>query len=241
VIFRSIRDRLAPLRARGDVGRRASRRIAAVAILAIAVTYCSWLAYRHVWGAPQQHEPVSEQRDGGQARLEKQAAALRSEVAVLERQLQIERATYGDLVRQMKAISEENARLREDVALVQAIAGTNNQLQGLKLSSAQVQPIGGPGEYSYRIVLLQTGARLKPFQGSYQLVVNLAENGTRRGLVLPPSEARNEAAYQLQFRVHQRVEGTFKIDPNAVVRSVQVRVYEHGQTQPKLMQTVTLS
>lgn len=38
-----------------------------------------------------------------------------------------------------------------------------------------------------------------------------------------------------------RIDGTFKINPAAVVRSVQVRVFEAGQSQPKLMQTVTLS
>ncbi|MGH9260729.1 MAG: DUF6776 family protein, partial [Acidimicrobiales bacterium] len=42
---------------------------------------------------------------------------LRTQVAAAERQLQIDRATYGDLGRQVKLLSEENAALKEDLAL----------------------------------------------------------------------------------------------------------------------------
>ncbi|RPI45101.1 MAG: hypothetical protein EHM59_11060 [Betaproteobacteria bacterium] len=215
-----------------------------LAVLASAITYLAWLAY----GYGTQSDRVRGESlarlsrlENENAQLEKYNAALRSEVAVLERQLQIERASYEDLARQFKVLSVDNARLKEDVALVQAISGTNAKVDGVKLSSVRVQPNGVAGEYSYRIVLLQTGARLRPFQGSYQLVVDMVQDGTRRGLTLPPAAGRGERPYQLDFRVHQRIEGTFQVDPNAVVRSVEVRVYEHGQSQPKLMQTVTLS
>src|SRR4029077_10430122 len=43
-------------------------------------------------------------------------AELRSKVTAAERQLQIEHATYGNLSKQMKALSDENAALREDLA-----------------------------------------------------------------------------------------------------------------------------
>jgi hypothetical protein len=90
-------------------------------------------------------------------------------------------------------------------------------------------------------VLLQTGSRTKQFLGHYQLVVHLLQDGKRRGITLPgPGEAA-EAPYRLAFRVHQRIDGTFKVDPAAVVRSVELRVFEGSQKQPKLMQTVTLS
>ena len=97
------------------------------------------------------------------------------------------------------------------------------------------------GEYSYRIVLLQTGPRVKPFQGSYQLLVNLVQDGKRTGMMVPTTAASEETPYRLEFRVHQRIDGTFRVDPTAIVRSVQVRVFEGGQSQPKVMQTVTLS
>jgi len=38
----------------------------------------------------------------------------------------------------------------------------------------------------------------------------------------------------------QRVEGTFRVGPNAKVQSVQVRVYENGSGEEKATSTVTL-
>ena len=49
-------------------------------------------------------------------------AELRSQVTRAgERQMQIERATYADLVKQMKALTEENAGLKEDLAFFQTL------------------------------------------------------------------------------------------------------------------------
>jgi hypothetical protein len=173
------------------------------------------------------------------AALERTNAGLKGELSVLERQLQIERASYADLARQVKELTHENARLREDVALVQAISTADSRVDGIKVSSVRVEPNAVPGEYSYRIVLLQTGSRTKQFHGRYQLVVNLLHNGQRRGMTLPENSA--EAPYQLDFRVHQRIDGTFRVDPAATVHSVELRVFEGRQSQPRLMQTVTLS
>jgi hypothetical protein len=174
------------------------------------------------------------------ADLEKVNAGLKSELTVLERQRQIERASYEDLARQVKQLTNENARLREDVALVEAISA-DSKVAGVKVSSARVEPNSVPGEYIYRIVLLQTGSRSRHFRGHYQLVVNLLHNGERRGMTLPGPGDGADAPYQLDFRVHQRIDGTFRVDPAAVVVSVELRVFEGRQSQPKLMQTVTLS
>jgi hypothetical protein len=172
--------------------------------------------------------------------LEKVNAGLKSELTVLERQRQIELASYEDLARQVKQLTHENARLREDVALVQAISA-DSKVAGIKVSSARVEPNSVPGEFVYRIVLLQTGSRSKHFRGHYQLVVNLLHDGERRGMTLPGPEESADVPYRLDFRVHQRLDGTFRVDPTAVVLSVELRVFEGRQSQPQLMQTVTLS
>ena len=147
--------------------------------------------------------------------------------------LQIERATYADLAKQVKALSHENARLKEDVALLQTISARGSKVEGVRVSSVRVEPNPVPGEYPYRIVLVQTGARAKQFQGTYQLVVNLVQRRQASRSDCAGRPKRLPSAYQLDFRVHQRIDGTFKVAPGAVVRSVQVRVFEGGQSQPK--------
>jgi cell division protein FtsB len=218
-------------------------RLLGIAFVGMAVAYFGWLVYLNAGSGqalPAAQSAVS-RLESENAALTKHNATLRSEVAVLERQLQIERASHAELVKQVKVLTEDNSGLKEDVALVAAISASDPNLEGIEVSSARIRPNPVPGEYDYRIVLLQTGPRLKPFQGSYQLIINMMQDGARRGITLPRPKERAEAHYQLDFRVHHRIDGRFRIDPAAVVRSVQIRVFEAGQSQPKLMQTVTLS
>lgn len=136
-------------------------------------------------------------------------------------------------------MADENARLKEDAVLVQAVSGADAKVDGVKVSSARVQAGSVAGEYSYRIVLLQTGARKKPFKDISAGRQSGAGREQGRRLFAGPAE-QGAQAYKLNFRVSQRIEGTFKVDPSAVVRSVQIRLFEGNQTQPKAMQTVTL-
>ena len=57
----------------------------------------------------------------------------------------------------------------------------------------------------------------------------------------PPEAGRSAKEYQVSFKFFQRVEGSFKVPSGAVVKSLQVRVFETGGTTPKLTQTVTVS
>jgi hypothetical protein len=215
----------------------------AIAFVGVALGFFAWLAYSKAdeWDFSIGAKSLLKRVEGEMAKLEKENAGLRSELAVVERQLQIERASQGELAKQVKTMADENARLKEDAALVQAVSGADAKIDGVKVSSARVQAGSVAGEYSYRIVLLQTGARKKPFEGRYQLVVNLGREGSKGGVSLPGPAEQGAQAYKLNFRVSQRIEGTFKVDPSAVVRSVQIRLFEGNQTQPRAMQTVTLS
>ncbi|HZM46364.1 MAG TPA: DUF6776 family protein [Burkholderiales bacterium] len=173
---------------------------------------------------------------------EAELVELRSKIAAAERQLQIERATYGDLSKQMKTLSDENAALREDLAFFQSLmpAGAK-EAAGVSINRVRVQPEAVPGEYRYRLLLVQTGQRAKEFQGNVQLVVNVEQNERRFVVMVPPDAARNAKEYQVNFKFFQRVEGSFKIPSGAVVKSMQVRVFETGASTPKLTQNVTVS
>jgi hypothetical protein len=167
---------------------------------------------------------------------------LRSKVAAAERQSQIERATYGDLSRQLKSLSEENAALREDLAFFQSLmpAGSK-EAAAVSINRVRVQPEAVPGEYRYRLLLVQTGQRVKEFQGNVQLVLNVEQNNRKYVVMVPPDAARNAKEYQVNFKFFQRVEGGFKVPPGAVVKTMQVRVFEIGGNTPKLTQTVNVS
>jgi len=168
-------------------------------------------------------------------------AELRSQVAAAERQLQIDRATYGDLGRQVKLLSEENAALKEDLALFQSLMASDEKELGLSINRFRVRPDSLPGEYRYRFLLVQSGQRVKEFQGTLQFVVNLEQGDRKFVVTLPLEEQKSAKEYQVSFKFFQRVEGTFKVAPGTVVKSLQVRVFEIGSITPKLSQSVSVS
>ncbi len=174
-------------------------------------------------------------------RQQQEIAELRAQVARAERELQIERATYGDLAKQVKSFAEENAMLKEDLAFFQSLMPAGGGDGAVTINRFRVQQETLPGEYRYRLLLVRTGQRAKEFQGSLQLAVNLLQHERPVVLTLPPENGNMAQEYQLNFRFFQRIEGTFKVAPDAIVKSLQVRVFENGSNAPKLTQTINVS
>jgi len=176
--------------------------------------------------------------------IQKREAAnleMRSQVASAQRQLQIDRATYGDLAKQVKTLSEENAALKEDLAFFQSLMASGGKELGLSINRFRVQPDALPGEYRYRLLLVQSGQRVKEFQGTLQFLVYLEQSDRKFVLALPPEDQKNSREYQVNFKFFQRVDGTFKVAPGTTVKSLQVRVFENGVNAPKLSQTASVS
>ena len=166
---------------------------------------------------------------------------MRSQVASSQRQLQIDRATYGDLAKQVKTLSEENAALKEDLAFFQSLMASGGKEFGLSINRFRVQPDALPGEYRYRLLLVQSGQRIKEFQGTLQFLVYLEQSDRKFVLTLPPEDQKSAREYQVNFKFFQRVDGTFKVAPGTTVKSLQVRVFENGVNAPKLSQTASVS
>lgn len=176
-----------------------------------------------------------------QAKAQQELAVVRGQLAQSERQLQMERATYADLVKQMKALADENAGLKEDLVFFQTLMPSGGKDGGVAVNRFIVQNDALPGEYRYRLLLTQTGQRNKDFVGTLQFVVNLQQDNKKTVMLLPAEGDEASKEYKLNFRFYQRVEGTFRVAPGAVVKSIQVRVFETGSKEPKLTQAVNAS
>jgi hypothetical protein len=111
----------------------------------------------------------------------------------------------------------------------------------VSINRFRVQPETLPGEYRYRLLLVQTGQRMKEFQGNVQFVLNVEQNERKIVMTLPSESNPDAREYQVNFKFFQRMEGTFKVAPGAVVKSMQVRVFENGATTPRLTQVVNMS
>jgi hypothetical protein len=216
-----------------------------MAVAIAGVLGVAWVTYdtgRNLAGfqsgqAAAEHARLSEEV----AHLRDENGELRSQLAALERQAQIEQATHGNLAGQMKTLSDENALLKEDLAFFQTLMNSGGEAPGgISINRVRVRPDALPGEYRYQLLVVQSRTRSREFQGKLQLVVDLVQGGEARVLVLPGTAEKPEP-YRLSFRFYQRVEGVFRLPADAAVKRVQVRVLEDGTEAPKSTQTVDLS
>ncbi len=174
------------------------------------------------------------------AKMELENAVLRKEVAGIERKLQIELSAQGNLTGQIRALSEENALLKEDLAFFQTLMASGSDPGGVTVNRFRIERDALPGEYHYRLLIVQSKQRVREFRGSLQLIVDYERNGTP-AVITYPEESDDTQAYNLRFKFYQRVEGTFTLDPDAVINAVQVRVMKNGNATPVSTQAATLS
>ena len=173
---------------------------------------------------------------------EEELARVRPRLAQAERQTQIDRAAAADLAKQVKALAQENATLKEDLAFFHSLMATPAAREGtLSVNRFRIQPEVVAGEYRYQMLLVQAGQRLREFQGTLQFVLDVQQDGRKVVLTLPPEPDRAAREYQLNFKFFQRVEGTFKLTPGSELKGMQVRVFENGGRAPKLTQTLNVS
>ena len=215
-----------------------------VAVFAGAVVGVGWLTYD--FGRQYAGFDNSEaQRQKGHledvnSKLQVENAALRREIAAAERQLQIELATHGNLSGQIHNLAEENALLKEDLAFFQTLMASGGEAGGISINRFRVEPDALPGEYRYRLLIVQSKQRVKDFRGRLQFIVDFEQDGKSEVISLPKGSEGSQA-YNLAFKFYQRVEGTFLVPPGAVIKKVQVRVLETGNPAPVSTQSVSLS
>lgn len=172
--------------------------------------------------------------------LERENASLRSDGAQSERKMQIEQATQNDLAKTVKTLQDENAQLKEDLTFFRKQMSSDKSDGDLSIYRFKVENTM-PGEYRYRLLLLQGGQREREFQGKVQFLVSFTQGGEKLVMTLPSAKEAEARAYNLNFKYYQRLEGVFHVEPSAQVKKVQIRVFENGAVQPKLMQAVNLS
>jgi hypothetical protein len=218
------------------------RALVLVVVLSISLTLALWMydAGRQFAG----FDPTAASEEladlhGRIARLEEEAKRMRSVIASSESRLQIEKTAQEQLTRQLKAVETENARLREDLSFFENLAAGRAE-DKLAVSRFKVERDAVPGEYRYRVLVTQ-GGREREFLGRLQLVVSMRQGGRDVTVMIPDEKSQESAVYRVQFRRFYSTEGTFKVDPAATVKSVQVRVFEQGVGQARATHSFSLT
>lgn len=176
------------------------------------------------------------------ATLEAENAKQANQIAIDERQVQMQQAAADEVQEQVKALHDENSQLHEDLAFFQNLPLTSGRDAEMSIHNLKVEAGSLPGEYYCRMLLVQgVQRRGKEFEGDLQIVVNGANGGQKVVLQFPQQNETEVAQHRLNFKYYQRVERLFRLPPDIHIDSVEIRVFEKGMQEPKAKQTVLLS
>lgn len=215
--------------------------IAILAILALGLSWSMYDAGRKFAGFNKNEITFELDRLSElNSHLQQDNNELRAKIAGFERQLQMDLVARQDISNHIKTLQNENIRLKEDLAFFQNLGSASGKTEHpvsigrFKLERGQL-----PGEYRYSLLLVQGGQRTKNFQGNLEFVVNFLQNGEK--MVTPLASENPTKMFSVSFKFYERVERSFRMPPDAIVESIQVKVFENGVAQARLMQTVNLS
>jgi hypothetical protein len=187
--------------------------------------------------ASQQLASLSEEN----IRLKRDSEAFRAQLNERERQLQIEKASQGELAKSVAQLQEENAALKEDLGFLRNIMSSVGTPEGLALANFKIEPDGQPNEYRYRMLLTQGGQRKQDFRGRVQILAKVSRNGTVAVIPFPEEAAIRSGPGDVEFRYYQKVEGRFRLPEGAALKSVDIRVFALPGGQVKLSRTIGIS
>jgi hypothetical protein len=213
-------------------------------VLSLALAFWMWDAGRRFAGFDRSEvEQELAAARGELATLREEIERLRALANAADSKVAIERTAQQKLAQQIKGFEQENARLREELALFESMLSSETATAvPLSILRFKVEPDVLPGEFRYRLLLLASGPRRgREFQGRLELAVSLTEDGRSAIITVPGQGEAEGSAFRLSFKHFQRIDGSFRVSPKARVGSVQLRVYESGTNEPRVTQSVTLS
>jgi len=132
--------------------------------------------------------------------------------------LKAEKAAQERLAQQLKQIEAENLALKADLGFFERLlpAGAN---AGLSIRSLHAEA-KAPGQLRFQLLVMQAGKSSPEFRGRYEITLAGTLDG-QPWTYVPP-----EGTKPLQMKQYLRVEGMVDHPPEAVVKTVQVRVLD---------------
>jgi hypothetical protein len=170
--------------------------------------------------------------------LETENALLLSARVKYDRHTQIDAEAQKSLERDLGALQEENATLREELAFIRGMSSTDRS-GALNIQRFTVKNERS-GSYHFQLLLVQAGQKEHVFRGRLQLVVKAQDGSGKHVLVFPDNTVADDK-FKINLKSYQSIEGDFQLAPGLVVKSVEARIFSEGLTQLKLSKTVSLS
>lgn len=161
--------------------------------------------------------------------LEEQKAKLLEQVAVVERNRQVEQQAFSDVDSSLKGQQEEILELKQEVAFYRGIVAPRGDSEGgLSIQSFRVEK--SPEEHSYRfkLVLTQLAKTDTPVKGRVRIDISGVKDGKPTSLSLAETSSGSAPSLDLKFKYFQTVEGSMVLPAGFAPTNVVVEIVPAG-------------
>ena len=179
------------------------------------------------------------------ARLRAENAQLQARGMQLESDLAMTTGAQTSLSKQALLLQNENSQIKEELVFLQKLVADSNKQVGLSIQRLIVER-ESEDAWHYSLLLVRGGNPKDELDGhvTLQVVVQpVATSGPAPRatiMTLPDEQPGTAAALKLKFKYYQRLEGTIDVPRGAVVRSVSVRAFESGQSNPRATRNLVI-
>ncbi|HTP48695.1 MAG TPA: DUF6776 family protein [Casimicrobiaceae bacterium] len=165
---------------------------------------------------------------------------LRAKAAELESDLNMTRGAQATLSKQALDLQNENTQMKEELVFLRTLFSESGKPGSMSIQRLAVDR-DGDGAYHFSILIVRGGKPTDDFTGQMTLLAAVSEGGHTSTLNLPDDQPETAGVLSLHFKYYQRIEGTFRVPPGALVKSVQARVLEPGQSSPRATRSLNLT
>ena len=162
---------------------------------------------------------------------------LASTANTVESKENMERATQKQLSDQVKALTAENLKLKDDLVFFESLMPSTTGAEGISVKRIKAE-LQAPNQLSYQVLVMQGGKANRDFNGEMQLTLTLVQAGKPAMMQFPDVKAAETEKLKLSFKYYQRLEGVIQLPEGAIVKAVQVKVLDKGQQRAQ--QSITL-
>lgn len=153
---------------------------------------------------------------------------LASTANTVESKENIEKSTQKQLTEQVKALTTENLKLKDDLVFFESLMPSSTGAEGITIKRIKAE-MQAPGQLRYQILVMQGGKGNRDFGGEVQLTLTLVQAGKPAMMQFPDVKAGESGKIKLLFRHYQRLDGVITLPDGATVKTVLVKVMDKGQ------------
>jgi len=208
----------------------------AAAVAAVVLVTAGYLLFRYGAGyAGGELDSFSSQREVLQRQLaeaREQNAALRQQLAILERSSEIDRRASLEVRDDIARLQDKMQVLRKELAFYRGIVSPADNRAGLTIQRFDLKRGATTGRYTFNLMLTQVKGNDKYAQGVVEISVEGLQDGNSRVLRFERLKAGDGKTMKLKFRYFQDFEGEFEIPEDFEPQRLTIRAKTSGKGQP---------